>query len=346
MFPETMKKILMSPWYNAIFPVISGVLLLLMGFYIGKNGLDILAILFIVIYFVIFTTLNMWGKYSVEEIGKQARQSSEAVYDQKYEELKETYNNELKNEQEKTNEFQIKYNRSNASLDFLLDRFRRTIAIFWGIVYSAIRELSNGDISREQIATLIKNLKPLQYKEILETTLKDMCLNLRNCALLRNITEEPEFRATYMEVVNNNGQEVLEYCSWYTLDGSVPRSKSLNITYAIGDGIAGKAWKDQRPFIITEFDPDKTDWKENYTGQGKLYKSMVCVPVFHYTREDGNKVIGVITIDSNVQDFFGAQTNRTDEEKFSRIVRPYANYISFMYSLKKIETNLIAHIHT
>lgn len=44
----------------------------------------------------------------------------------------------------------------------------------------------------------------------------------------------------------------------------------------------------------------------------------------------GEYVIGVITVDTNQDGFFGKKSNKADEEKAGRLVRPYADFTAFI----------------
>ena len=150
------------------------------------------------------------------------------------------------------------------------------------------------------------------------------------------------FRATYMEV--RKGEETglfLEYIAWCTPDGHAPRSKSENVTYKRGDGVAGEAWKRMRPVIEDEFKQGADqNWVDNYPDQGTKYKSMICVPVLRSDLQANVEVLGVVTVDTNIKRYFGQKGNKDDEERGGEKIRPYAEYISFASTISDLGSEI------
>ena len=142
------------------------------------------------------------------------------------------------------------------------------------------------------------------------------------------------FRASYMEVQGAGDDEKLVYVGWHTLDGSPPRSMSLNKTYRKGDRCAGIAWKRDRPVIEDAFD-DGHEWQDNYEGQGKNYKSMISVPVRKGHGNDMGTVIGVITVDTQIDRYFGKKNDRAQEDRIASMIQPYGTYIAFVSEMEQ-----------
>lgn len=205
-----------------------------------------------------------------------------------------------------------------AAESFLTDRLRRNTG--------AVSILQRGD--PELIPAATQSIAKLPA---INETLRDLCESLGAICSKNRMISRPEawFRATYMEVQGPPGDQTLAYIGWHTLDGTQPRSMSMNIVYRKGEGCAGLAWERNRPVIEDDF-KDRHEWKENYAKQGTNYKSMVCVPVLKGYGSDMGEVIGVITVDSHVDHYFGTKDDRAQEDRISRMIRPYGTYISFI----------------
>jgi hypothetical protein len=87
-----------------------------------------------------------------------------------------------------------------------------------------------------------------------------------------------------------------------------------------------------RPVIEDEFKNER-EWRDNYSGQGGNYKSMISVPVMRGSRDHAADVIGVITVDTYIDKYFGAKDDRVAEERAGSIIRPYASYIAFLTAI-------------
>ncbi|EJN11974.1 hypothetical protein PMI42_04693 [Bradyrhizobium sp. YR681] len=201
--------------------------------------------------------------------------------------------------------------------DFLTARLRRNTF--------AVSALKSGDLAIIQYgANSIAKLPAINQ------TLKDLCDSLSASASKYRMIPRTEawFRATYMEVQGQPEGERLIYFGWHTRDDNPPRSMSMNVTYLKGEGCAGTAWEKSRP-VIEDF-KDRHEWKDNYAHQSSNYTSMICVPVTKGYGQDSNKVIGVITVDTHVDLYFGNKGDRTQEDKVASLIRPYGTYIAFI----------------
>lgn len=210
---------------------------------------------------------------------------------------------------------------------FLTERLRRNTG--------AVSVLRSGDRAMIAVATGSITKQPA-----INETLRDLCESLSAvCSKERMISRhEAWFRATYMEVQGDK----LKYFGWHTLDGSPPKSMSENIEYRKGEGDAGEAWETGRPFI--EDFKDRIHWKENYSHQSSNYKSMICVPVVKGFGKEMSEVIGVITVDTQVELYFGRTGDRAQEEKVARLIRPYGTYIAFISAVDGAVTDLVARL--
>ena len=121
------------------------------------------------------------------------------------------------------------------------------------------------------------------------------------------------------------------YTNWYTPGNNEPRSKSEGKMFSKGEGVAGLAWKRQRVVIEDKFE-NGIEWKDNYEDQGKLYASMACVPVLTSLLKEGSRdrVLGIITIDTNIEGFFGKKNDKDMEDRISKWITPYGSYIAFV----------------
>lgn len=76
------------------------------------------------------------------------------------------------------------------------------------------------------------------------------------------------------------------------------RSKPQTPRFKLGEGAAGKAWRDEKIYIC-ELGGDDPEFREMREGQKKEYASMICVPVIaDYIKEKSREVIGILTIHS------------------------------------------------
>ena len=68
---------------------------------------------------------------------------------------------------------------------------------------------------------------------------------------------------------------------------------------------------------------------------------MVCVPVItSSTSGTDEHVIGIITVDTNIDKYFGKKNDRRDEECAGNRIRPYSDYVAFVYSLVEFSSKI------
>jgi len=178
--------------------------------------------------------------------------------------------------------------------------------------------------------------------EMISKTLEGLCHALVNSAKVKGFGTRASimFRSTYMVITRDSSGERLEYLAFYTPDNHVPRSMLLKKTFIKNVGCAGISWFRCRPVIEDKFEEGK-EWESNYLGQGRLYNSMLCVPVTLFTSSDCADVVGVITVDTNIAKFFGTKDNRDDEERGARWIRPFGNFISVIEAFSSLETRIV-----
>jgi hypothetical protein len=221
---------------------------------------------------------------------------------------------------------------------FLTDRLRRNTG--------AVSVLQRGD--PELIPAATQSIAKLPA---INETLRDLCESLSAICSKNRLIPRPEawFRATYMELQGPPEDQKLVYIGWHTLDGTPPRSMSLGVTFRKGEGCAGLAWERNRPVIEDDF-RDRHEWKENYPKQGTNYKSMICVPVLKGHGSNMGEVIGVITVDTHIDHYFGTKDDRAQEDKISSMIRPYGTYVSFISvvddAVRDLRTNLAISRHS
>ncbi len=232
----------------------------------------------------------------------------------------------------------VKMSRLTAELEayadaekFLTDRLRRNTG--------AVSVLRSGDRTLIGAAT-----GSIAKQPAINETLEDLCGSLSAiCSKTLNIPRHDAwFRATYMEVEGPANDQKLGYFGWYTLDGNYPKSMSKGVKYIKGEGDAGAAWETGRP-VIEDF-KSRVQWKENYEHQSANYKSMICVPVVRGYGKEANEVLGVITVDTQVDEYFGKSGDRTQEEKIARLIRPYGTYIAFISAVDGAVSDLLARL--
>lgn len=248
-------------------------------------------------------------------------------------ETKEDIENRInKNAEERGRRLATEVETYAAAETFLTERLRRNTG--------AVSILRSGDSS------MIANAKgSIARIPAINETLKYLCNSLSAiCSKTQNITRpDAWFRATYMEVQGPPDNQSLVYMGWHTLDDSPPRSMTLNVSYRKGEGCAGLAWERSRPVIEDDF-KDRHEWKENYTQQSTNYKSMICVPVLKGYGTNTGDVIGVITVDTQVDHYFGKKDDRTEEDRISRMIRPYGTYIAFISAVDNAFSDLISRL--
>ena len=105
-------------------------------------------------------------------------------------------------------------------------------------------------------------------------------------------------------------------------------------TFIKGEGCAGKAWQRGGTVIERAFQ-DGHEWKDNYPGQAKKYKSMISVPVRRGCGLDADTIIGVITVDTQIPAYFGEKDDHDKEDEASAMMMPYGTYIAFVCALEK-----------
>lgn len=130
--------------------------------------------------------------------------------------------------------------------------------------------------------------------------------------------------------------EQLIYKGFRTLDGSPPKSMTIGKTYKIGEGLAGLAWQSQLPTVEDNFS-DSYGFKPNYEGQEKKYQSMISIPVFSNQIKANYSIIGVVTICSYIDDFFGHKVEQNTAREHNEKMKPFIKYLGFIteiYNLK------------
>lgn len=192
---------------------------------------------------------------------------------------------------------------------------------------------------REREQAAVRGLKKV---ESINEALGALC-NAHSALASRSLDVEPPdawFQATYMEVQLVNGVEKLVYVGWHTRGGEQPRSMVEGRTFERGEKkLAVAAWNTKRA-AIKNFKLDGGNWTDNYQGQSGKYKSMVSVPVLRPEGDAAHHVIGVITVGTPVEDYFGMHDDTDAEERAKEMADPYCTYIAFIsvthHAIKKV----------
>lgn len=219
-------------------------------------------------------------------------------------------------------------NIANAGVAFLVSTYRQTT-----------RAIASQKRSTDSGTLLVRDIKKFQ---IIVDALRNMCHAVKESASLeRNVPiSDVIVKATFMEIVTAaSGHQQLEYRAWCTPSDAPPRSASEQKTFEKREGCAGLAWHRQRPVIEHEFTGE--EWTDNYKDQGDIYRtqnmSMISVPV---VRLDDHTVLGVITVDINLKEFFGQKNQKDAEERAGRWFLPYTTYISFIYAAEQFASTV------
>jgi hypothetical protein len=307
-FLRRLETLIEMRWPVAAYRIINAVALVALGAMIEHAAHSTVAVVFIV-YFLVTVVIE----FGLSETSKDIERRVSELADERNRRLAtdlETY---------------------AAAENFLTTRLRRNTG--------AVSVLRSGD--RELISVATGSIAKLPA---INDTLRDLCESLSAvCSKNRGIPRpDAWFRATYMEVSGPTEDQRLEYFGWHTLDGSPPKSMTLGITYRKGEGCAGAAWEKSRP-VIEDF-KDRHEWKENYPHQSSNYTSMICVPVVRGYGNNMGEVIGVITVDTHVDLYFGNKDDRTEEDKIARSIRPYGTYIAFISAVDGAVKDLVAQL--
>jgi hypothetical protein len=298
-------------WLSPLVYVIGTVIIAVASWMLSKDNLISVGVLILFLYVLLYFILGSLITKSKKDIVKEAKESIE----KEFESNKEDLNNKLRLSN-------FNYEMSTHTTGFLKNR---SIRISERLHYA--RKASS-------IVEMIEKFNHWDKIKYINDALRKLCFSFVDSTAQRGNETRAEimFRATYLEVSSNNGEKFLKYAAFFTPDGHTPRSMQEGHTYLKRVGCAGNAWDRQRPVIESDF-KDGSEWIDLYPGQGKLYSSMICVPVFSHDNSENLSVIGIITVDSNLVGFFGEKGNRNDEERAARWVEPYAEYISLIDSI-------------
>jgi len=171
-------------------------------------------------------------------------------------------------------------------------------------------------------------------EDMINSALHDLCTSLTAIAAkkLQVALQEAQFRATFVEVRGEDHTARLEFVGWHTWEDAPPRSMQMRKVFRLGEGCAGLAWHRNRAVIEDEF-KDGHEWRDNYEGQNKKYKSMISVPVRSGYSDTGEQVIGVVTVDTQLAGYFGKKGDQQAEDRASAMIAPYGTYIAFVCAL-------------
>jgi hypothetical protein len=209
------------------------------------------------------------------------------------------------------------------SENFLLSRMRKMIEVLAALQADQPNVLQM--IARQ---SLVK-------EDLLNAALRDLCGNLTAIAAktLQVPLQKAQFRATFMEVQGEGSEEKLVYVGWHTWDGSISRSMKEGVTMRRGEKCAGLAWQRGRVVIEKEF-KDGHEWQNNYSGQNLKYKSMISAPVRRGYSYDPENIVGVITVDTQLDGYFGEKDDEQQEKRWGAMAQPYGTYIAFVCALE------------
>jgi hypothetical protein len=292
---------------SLVFRLVGAVVLIFIGVYLEKNGVDLLSVLLVLAYLLVFGAWEILIYTTRREVATTAVR----LHDRTTRVIADHQNRELT-----LADHAITFQNES------LDRSTRVLLMAHPILMDPLNTARHLIIRRDSV---------------LNETLQRLCQALKTAYVqLEDVTVvDVWFRATFLEV---SGDE-LKYRAWWLPDGSAPRSAREHKTFRQGEGCAGLAWQRARPVIEDDF-RDGHEWKDNYMGQGQIYKSMVSVPVIRPLDNGTSAVIGVITVDTNTSGYFGVKNNKDHEERAGRRILPYARYISFHLELCDLMANL------
>lgn len=320
-------------WFTPAFRVFEGVTLAVLGALLPNN--PALVGSFLAIMFVFFLFMEVLLYQTEEDIRVSASADAREQAQQQIQAIEDSHRVELTKYRERLRHLRFRSEHYESASVFLV---------------SMLQEFLN----RSNIIAVVgadrhPNPTPFYNRGDIRRALHQMCKGFQDYVRIDRWGQElPSesifFRATFMEVVGEPPK--LVYRDWYTPDGREPRSVSAGKTFELGKGVAGKAWERKRPviedFVTRGGDPEDAEFTENYPGQRSQYKSMVCVPVVVTLEDAGEHVLGVITVDTNIDGFFGEKGNRDDEQRDGSWIRPYADFIAFVLFSNKMGNKVIA----
>lgn len=322
---NNLRKILQKGWIVALFRIIFSANALALGAFIAKYGLNEYSLTWLFVSIVFFGTFEFFFHKTIEYVREETRESTLASVQRIVIEDKKMLDN----------------------IEFQMSLFSTTSNFISSQLQRSIRTIN--EILKARKKGLGPNKELIMKKDrIIADTLKQMCHNFTTITSFKYRMPmcEVMFRATYMIIImHKKDEEKLVYYAWHTPGGHPPKSRSEGIEYKKGEGVAGLAWKRERVVIEDKFKVDK-EWRENYEGQGKLYKSMACIPVFDCTLNGNDNVIGVITIDTNVKAFFRKKDDKEMEERIANWIRPYGDNISFVTVMDRLISEELSEINS
>lgn len=307
------KRAIDEGWLQPIAHIASSVIVAICGWMLSKSdGIVSVAVLLLALYVVIMSVFEIAMAKTRSEVIEEARDAANAETQEQLDEI----NGKLSN-----TGFDLDI--SSQSIGFLVRRNQKNALRLYGI-----RDC-------ESIDQVFNRLVNFDRKTEITRSLRSLCHTLLSSSATRGLGTRASimFRSTYMELTTTeDNHKVLSFFAFFTPDSHVPRSMQEQVTYEKRQGCAGLSWDRQRPVIEDSF-ADGKEWVNNYAGQGTLYKSMVCVPVSFSDGDSIGEVKGIITVDTNLEGFFGKKDNRTDEERVARWIRPFSDYISLTESV-------------
>lgn len=305
---KRLTQIIEKNWIVALFRIIFSANALALGAFIALNGLNGYSLAWLFASLLFFGLFEFLFHKTIEYVKEETKNAT-------IESIQKTINEE----KELLLDYEFNMALFSMTSNFMSLQLQRTIRTI-----NELLKTSETDLHQNKELIMMKD-------RIIADTLKQMCVSFITIAGQKYHIPMPDvmFRATYMIVKKDGNDEKLVYYAWYTPGGHPPRSKSEGTKYKKGEGDAGLAWERERVVIEDKFKADK-EWRENYQGQGRLYKSMACIPVFDCTINGNDNVIGVITIDTNIKGFFGSKDGKDMEERIANWIRPYGDNISFV----------------
>lgn len=299
----------------------------------------------------LITTFYIIALITLFTLQMQYARSKSQLETEQYERAHKVYQKKLQDEEAKRREAEAEMEKNWAGKEFLSKRIGNNLEMIESLIGAnseKLKEISSNELKKVRI---------------INETLSDLCNNLQAVASKHTDTlfSEAWFHATYMEIQScrvstddqgqplytpidrekdtndkDNGQLVprLVYVAWHTQNGLQPASMSLKRTLGEDQGIAGQAWRFRRAVVVP--DPEHDDrWKQHYPGQKQSYKSMVCVPVVRGDQGGRLHVIGVVTVDTYINGYFGSADTRPDQDRAASVVIPYANYIALISTIDR-----------
>ncbi|MFH1737644.1 MAG: hypothetical protein ABIH23_01460, partial [bacterium] len=174
---ERLIKWTAGSWFLPIYGMCSGVVLFLLGTYVSSTAWNMVAILLLLLYFIVFVPLGILLAKSRQVMEYEIRQERNAEVTQISEQYRENlqksteeYDTKVREIKDRTSKIEFQMSLSSDATAFLQNRLKKTTKFLAEILYSLSTD--PGSISGDKV----------KVNSIIEETLMALCHMFRSCA--------------------------------------------------------------------------------------------------------------------------------------------------------------------